>query len=79
MTAISESVITSMVAYCRPKWLLQYYYYCQKHYCNTITIAGSYSNTIAITFANSICFKKTKYFQKALVSMTSIWKPHYCY
>ena len=54
-----------------PKALLQYYYYCQKHYCNTITIASSYCNTIAITTGDIFCLKKTKGFHKALVLMTS--------
>ena len=48
-----------------------YYYYCQKHYCNTITTAGSYYNTIVITIGNIICLKKTKDFHKSLVLMTS--------
>ena len=47
------------VDYCRPKWLLRYHYYCQKHYCNTITTASFYWNII--------CLKK----RPALVMMTS--------
>ena len=71
--------MSSRVDYCRPKWILRYC--CQQHYCNTITIAGSYCSSIAITIRNIICFKKPKDVHKALVIMTSsfsnsIWKPH---
>ena len=59
------------VDYCSPKWLLWYYCFCQKHYCNTITVAGSYCNTYAITIIDIICLKKTKDFHEALVLMTS--------
>ena len=33
-------------------WLLQYYCYWWKYYCDTIDIAGHYCNTIAIVIAN---------------------------
>ena len=42
-------------------------YYCQKHYCNTITVAGSCCNTFAISIGNIICLEKTKDFHEVLL------------
>ena len=66
---ISALWVSSRVDNCRPDGLLQYYYFCQKHNCNTIITAGSYCNTFAITIGNIICLKKAN-FNKALVLMT---------